>query len=808
MYKKSKLSTAIIAVLAGYTGISLVNAAEIEEVVVTATKRAESAQDIPVAVQALGGESIEDLNVTSFDDYVKYLPNISRGGRGPGQNEVYIRGQASDAINLVTAESQGSAPNVALYLDEQPVTSGGRNLDIYITDMERVEVLAGPQGTLFGASSQAGTVRLITNKPRLSEFEAGYDVSASSTQGGDMSNSVEAYINIPLIEDKLAVRIAAYNDNKGGYIDNVYGTTTLDIDTVNSNVAAGFPVQIAPDAKLETADNLDLIEDNFNDATYQGVRFGVKYAVNEDWDLLVQHTTQTLSADGVFDYDPAIGDLKVSRFFRDELVDKLNLTSWTLSGRLAELEMLYTGGYVDREVSQSIDYTGYNNVGGYIAIYTCGYSYTTNPFVGTATDCYNPVKAFVNDIQNKRQTHEFRINTSPDNPLRLTAGIYYDYAEVETDGSFTYLGAIGVQNSDNPTYATRIRDVPADAGNATLINPNPRLPGEIFNNDMTRSEEQLAVFGELSYDITDKITATAGLRYYNLDVEMDGWSGGGFGGNNLDEKYDTLSAHDFIPKFTLSYALTEDILLYSTYSEGYRPAGYNRGGGLPASNPALNDVPVTFQSDDVQNIEFGWKTTLLDGSLQFNGTIYHVDWTSIQIPRFDPSEVAVTTFVDNGLDAEILGLEADVIYAATDNLTLFAAISYNDTEVVSVLEGTNFDKLLAPVGSPLPLTPKVQGNVRARYEWQTNDFDAYWQLGIAYADSTYSALLLDDRLPQESYTLGDLTVGVSRDQWTVEFFVENITDKRAQLHFNNQDRVPRITTNRPRTFGLRYSYDF
>jgi len=801
MHWEIKLITAKIAILASYTGCGLANAYELEEVIITATKRAESAQDIPVAVQALGGEAIKDLNVTGFDEYVKYLPNISRGGRGPGQNEVYIRGQASDAISISVAESQGSAPNVALYLDEQPVTAGGRNLDIYITDMERIEVLAGPQGTLFGASSQAGTVRLITNKPKLNKFEAGYNVGLAATKSGDMSNAVEAMINIPLVEDKLAVRIAAYNDNRGGYIDNVYGTTTLDVDTVNSNVAAGFPVLIDPDARVEVADNLALIEDDFNDSSYQGARFGLKYAITKDWDLLVQHTAQTLTADGVFDYDPAIGDLKVSRFFLDELEDKLNLTSWTLTGRLAALEMVYTGGFVDREVSQSIDYTGYNNVGGYIAIYTCSYSALT------ATECFNPVKAFVNDITNTRKTHEFRINTDPVNRLRLTAGIYYDFAEIETEGSFTYLGAIDVQNSVNPTFGTAIRDVPQQAGNATLINDNPRLPGEIFNNDITRSETQLAAFGELSYDIIDSVTATVGLRYYNLDVEMDGWSGGGFGGNNLDEKFDTLSAHDFIPKLILSYRPSDDLLFFTTYSEGYRPAGYNRGGGQAASNPALNDVPTTYQSDDIQNVEVGWKSTLLDGRLQLNGTVYRVDWTDIQIPRFDPTDVAVTTFVDNGIDAEILGVEADVIFAVTNNLTLFAAISYNDTEVVSVLEGTNFEILLAPVGSALPLTPETQGNLRARYEWQAKHFDAYWQVGIAYADSTESALLLDDRLPQDSYTIGDFAMGVTRNNWGLEFYIENVSDERAQLHYNKQDDIPRITTNRPRTVGLRYSYD-
>ena len=186
MYKPNILSAAVAAVL---MGSGLANAAEIEKILVTATKRAESSQDIPVAVSALTGPALEQLNVTSFDDYIKYLPNVSRGGRGPGQNEIYIRGMASDASTISVAEAQGSAPTVALYVDEQPVSAGGRNLDMYITDVERIEVLAGPQGTLFGASSQAGTVRIMTNKPQLDAFAAAFAFSLSITKRCYINNS-------------------------------------------------------------------------------------------------------------------------------------------------------------------------------------------------------------------------------------------------------------------------------------------------------------------------------------------------------------------------------------------------------------------------------------------------------------------------------------------------------------------------------------------------------------------------------------------------------------------------------------------
>ncbi|MDA9256947.1 TonB-dependent receptor plug domain-containing protein, partial [Pseudomonadales bacterium] len=378
-FQRSKINqavvSAIVSMTAGYAGA---DQGVIEEVVVTATKRSASMQDVPIAVQAMTENTLEEQNITSFEDYVKYLPSVNAGGRGPGQNEIYIRGAAVDAINISVAESQGSAPNVALYLDEQPVTAGGRNLDVYITDMERIEVLPGPQGTLYGASSQAGTVRLITNKPVIDEFGASLAAGFSSTAHGEPSDKVEAMINIPVIEGKLAVRAAVYSDNKGGYIDNVEGTFTanptlnpaypgasVDFDEghvfANGTVVGAGGVTIP--VNYTTATSAGLVEDDFNDASYQGVRLGAKYLINDDWSALVQFTQQSLKTQGVFDYDEALGDLNVARFTEDSLEDEFNQYAWTLEGRVGALDLVYTGAFLDREVSQRLDYTGYSNIG-------------------------------------------------------------------------------------------------------------------------------------------------------------------------------------------------------------------------------------------------------------------------------------------------------------------------------------------------------------------------------------------------------------------------------------------------------------
>ena len=379
--RKTQLSCAIIAALAS-TSLAAQETkapAKLETIEVTATKRSESIQDVPVAVSALDGKALENLGIDNFQDYVEFLPNVVFQGTGPGQNEIYIRGAATTQSSITLSSVQALQPSVAFYLDEMPVSMAGRNLDIFATDVERVEVLPGPQGTLFGASSQAGTVRLITNKPDHSGFAAGFDTSISTTKGGDMSNTVEAYFNVTPT-DNLALRVAAYNESQGGWIDNIenepgnggYIGSAVVIDRISGNALQKQGIDpAAMDARREingftrseaavvSPRNSEHVEDNFNDAVYSGARFGLSYIINEDWDVLVQHTQQTLDTEGVFAYDPTVeGESSAIRFQSDENSDEFGLTTWTLNGRLEKLDVVYTGGYLDREIDTLTDYTG------------------------------------------------------------------------------------------------------------------------------------------------------------------------------------------------------------------------------------------------------------------------------------------------------------------------------------------------------------------------------------------------------------------------------------------------------------------
>ena len=885
MFQRNQLNIAILAVM---FGTATTASAEMEEIVVTATKRSASMQDVPLAVQAMSSRQLEEQNIQEFSDYIQYLPNVNAGGRGPGQSEIYIRGAAVDAINITVAESQGSAPNVALYLDEQPVTAGGRNLDVYISDMERIEVLPGPQGTLYGASSMAGTIRLITNKPVIDEVQASMNGSWSSTKGGEASNSAELMLNLPVIEGKMAVRVALYNDRQGGYIDNVAGTFQAD-NTVNPTfpgASVTFPAGtvfangdivgagglVVPVSKA-TASNSNLVEDDFNDASYAGFRAGLKYLINDDWNLLVQHAQQSLETEGVFDYDPTIGDLQVNRFADDSLSDEFNQTAWTLEGRVGALDLVYTGAFLDREVVANIDYTGYTNVGGFISGYQCEYlvggyytgltsnnAYNYDPTIGGDTgvvECGTPANAARIENENTRWTHELRIATNWDGRVNMQGGVFFEDFEILHVGDFNYQAPMeaGFSPIDIRTSGTFDN---SEANARGLLTDSTQ-----FRNDNTRTEEQTAIFGEITLDVTDSLSVAVGARYYDLDYGFTGYGAWRYGNRPLfvddndptndirpaltgGRDYQTnfaelqpLNVTDTIMRFTASWQPeNSDTLIFATWSEGYRPPGFNRaaaqkGGQYNAADQNIRDdgtncgnevainsnasgfpgycLPYVFDSDSLENMELGWKTTLADGALRFNGSIYKIDWKDIQVSQFDSQNISILTIVDNGGDAEIMGIEGDLVWAVSDQLTLYAAASFNDTELVFV--DPAFDIVVADAGSMLPLTPETQLSMRARYEWDAgNDLGAHWQLGYKHAGEALNSIVDTADEPntmQDSYGIVDASIGVENysDGWGVELFVSNLTDERAQLHINRQDFIERVTTNRPRTVGLRVSYD-
>ncbi|PQA89772.1 TonB-dependent receptor [Hyphococcus luteus] len=824
--------------------------AQVDQIVVTATKRTESAQDIPIAVQALGEESLDQLDVDVFTDYLQQLPGVTAGGSGPGQGTIYIRGVASSTPTLTVAGVAGLAPNVALYLDEQPVTQVGRNLDVYAVDLERVEVLSGPQGTLFGSSSQAGTIRLITNKPNLDGFSAHLSAGVSFTEGGEMSNKVEGVVNLP-VTDRLALRGVFYSDQRGGFIDNVPGTRDASesgrfrpagtvrrngvvVDSSQNGFQAGADLS---GVNFIEADNLEYVEDDFNDTDYLGFRIAALYEFNDDWRLTASHARQRIESDGVFSYDPELPDpdqLSIQRFSDDELDDSYGSTAWTLEGRLGALEALYTGAYLDRNTEQTVDYSDYLFVGQYLPYYICDASVTYPGMAAPSGNCQAP-NLYVNSLTNTTVfTQELRFNTPQDKRIYATFGGFYSDQKIEERNDFTYPGSIlatGV-GPFTPAGAT-----PTGVGFAPnfplpgslVTDPGPFPEGVIFRNDITRTDEQFALFGEATFEVVpDLLAVTGGIRWYDISVDLEGSANSSFynkgieedsqlGGANLTALYDGTSsvvidgetvdlpdegsADGVIFKGNLTFTPTDNLLFYFTYSEGFRPPLLNRPAG------AGGIVPGLVETDDLTNWEVGWKTTLFDSTLQLNGNAFIMNIDNLQTTIFDPNIVNLF-FSDNAANAQVKGVEGDFIWAPyqVEGLTIAGAFSVLDTEIEEILTATT---AIAPVGSDLAHAPAFQGNIRARYEWPVgDDLNAYVMPQVTYSGSSWSDIVEINRAKQDAYMLVNFSAGVSKDNWRLDFFADNLTNKRADLNnFFGYDRY-RITINRPRTFGMRVSVDF
>ena len=855
--------------------------AQLEEVVVTATKQEASLQDVPVAVSALTEESLNQRGVSNFSDYLIELPNVSAGGAGPGQSTMYIRGVASTTPNLTTSGVAGLSPNVALYLDEQPMAQPGRNLDIYIADINRVEVLAGPQGTLFGASSQAGVVRLITNKPDTSGFYGRVQAGASTMKDGEANYNINAMLNIPL-SDNFAIRGVVFTDEKGGYIDNVAGTRTAAESarfrpgsTIRSNgTEVGFRGGFQAGADLGRvnfleANNSAMVEDDFNDTTYSGGRIAAQWDINDNWRISAGAMAQKIESDGTFYTDPNLSDdYQIQRFEKEFVEDEYTNVHWTIEGRIGALEVLYTGAFTERETDQRTDYSDYLFIGQYIPYYICDYyvSYTGYSPAGAGIPsgtCQPPNLYTTNKVDSEFTSHEIRFTTDQDKRFRITAGGFFSEMELTEMVDFSYPGSqlvnawgggyngTGLGFAENSNY-------PYDGQGGYKVGAGPYPRDTVFRNDILRTDDRMGVFGEVTFDLTDRLSITGGLRWFDYEVDLAGSANSSFYnmsgtdynkfGTNINDLYDgdqsirwtysgffpyedspvyspsNLPAADdpnyqrivnsiyapdvaeddgVIGKITLSWRPNDDHLWYATWSEGFRTGLLNRPGGAVQSATGYT-VPFDVKSDELINIELGWKLDMLDNTLRFNGSVFFLDISDLQTTIFDTSIVNLF-FSDNAANAEVMGLEGDITWAPTGNLTMGAAFSFLDTEITDTLTpSTDVQE-----GLELAYAPEFQGNVWMRYEWTMgNGWMAHVMPSISHSAKSYSDIITINRMDVPSWTLANVTAGISSDKWMVEAFVTNLTDEQVVTGANYVNDRERLAVAPPTTLGVRVSFDF
>lgn len=817
--------------------------ATVEEIVVTARKKAESLQDVPVSVSALREETLEERGINVFEDYLLQLPGVTAGGSGPGQSTIYIRGLASTTPNLTTAGVAGLTPNVSFYLDEQPLAQPGRNLDVYAADIARIEVLSGPQGTLFGASSQAGVVRMISNKPVIGEQSNSLEVESRFTSGGDNGGKFEYVSNVPL-GSSSALRFVAYSDKRGGYIDQVAGTLNASASarfrtagTVRQN---GLPVASSR-AGFQAGANLSgvnlinanaIVKENANPVTYDGFRASIAHEINDNWDANVTIAQQTIESDGVFFVDPTLGDLEIQRYSEDTINDEFDNMSVTIEGSIGDLEVVYAGAYTDRATDQIVDYTDYLFVGQYLPYYICDGSVTYPGAAGPQGTCQAPDLYVDSTTNTKVVTHEFRVNAPISDTMTMTAGAFFSDLELTELNFFTYpgstknLGWNGVTGwapnypHTNPPAGT----TGGNTGAGWYSVPGPFTAPVIFWNDIRRTDDQKGVFGEVNIDLSDTMELTVGARWYDIAVDLEGSANSSFYnfnaatestccGSNLSTQYapgnpngypDKAETDGVIGKATLSWNPSEDIMYYVTWSEGFRPGLLNRPVG--ATNPdGTYSVKAEVDTDEVTNYEFGWKTVLRDGQLRFNGSAFMVDISGLQSTVFDPSIVNLF-FSDNAADAEIRGIEGDFIYYTNINgLVISGAFSSLDTEITKSLVPTAD----VVVGADLAFAPGFQANLAVRKEWgMPSGNTGHFQLQAARSEKSFSDIMEPNKAVQSSHHFINFRYGVGNDDWSAELYVDNVTDKRAQISNTFVFDRQRVAVIKPRTLGLRYKRNF
>jgi len=806
----------------------------LEEVVVTAQKRVENLQDVPISVQVLDSKALEQLNIANIDDYVKYTPGIAyvrgegQGGNGqPGESHIYIRGVVSGGTN-----HSGSQPSVGEYLDEQPVTTIDGNVDIHIYDIQRIEVLEGPQGTLYGASSQAGTVRIITNKPDPTKFAAGVDLQGNQILHHGRGYELEGFVNIPLAPN-LAVRLVGWAEHDGGYISNVAGTNA---SACIVNGIRTFPTWagVAPSATSCPAPgtigagaitNAPWVKKDYNPVDTKGGRGALRWNVG-DWTVTPTIMAQRVTSEGFFGYDPAVGDLQLVHFSPENSSDAWQQGALTIEGKLSNFDLVYSGGYFKRVAHSLADYADYSEF--YDRVAGSGAYWTGNngkPIM--PQEMVNSKHIF------EKWSHEMRVSSPADQPVKGTLGVFVQRQQHNIFEQYIMPGYGWVNPYGSPLNPNGFAD-------ALSI---PTLYQTIWLTDESRVDRDQAVFAQLQWDITSQLALTVGERFYKYDNTLDG-----FFGYSLNYPFSSgmkhcfgppvvkfapctdlmkrIAEHGTVPRINVTYKFTPDVMLYATYSKGFRPGGVNR-----TAEAAIGP----YQADFLKNYEIGWKTQLFDHKLRWNGAFFLEDWKNFQYSFLGLNSV---TIIENGASARIPGFESSIEWATTQNLLTSINFEWLNPHLTSTLcsngppcpafdpvtnKQTSF--LWAPNGTNLPVTPKFKGSLVARYTLpHIGDWEPFFQGSVMYQTQTSSQLRVDQaavvgKIP--AYSLADFRAGASYNKLTAELYLTNAFDRRAQLARFSQsaptcgcggptpvDSQPYIIPAQPRTIGLRVAMRF
>ncbi len=755
-----------------------------DEILVTAQRREERLQDVPISITALGAAKLEQANVQSFDDYAKLLPSVSFQSFGPGQSQIFFRGVSSGGDGLHI----GPLPTSSLYIDETPLTTIGGTVDFHIYDIARVEALAGPQGTLFGASSLSGVLRIITNAPKLGETSGSIDLQLNKYGKGEFGGTAEGYVNFPL-GDSAALRVVGFYDRQGGYIDNIPGSRTFTLDD-----AASDP----DDLTNLTVNNSALVENDYNNVETWGGRAALKIDLDDNWTVTPQFIYQNQVSHGGFLFDPRKGDLAVTDFLPSLNKDRWWQAALTIQGKLSDWDVTYSGGYFERKVDNLADYSYYS-----VAYDTYGY-YATY-YKDAQGNFIDPTENSILGDKYTKLTQELRVSSPGDKPFRLTAGLFLQH---QTDAIRADYEVQGLGAAQPSVWATP-------------------FPGSdsLFRTRINRKDRDYAMFAQAEYDLAPTLTLIGGIRGYIAHNTIYGFSGLNAGGSlaacipgtsypevpcvNVNKKQVESGV---IWRGGLRWKASDAVMLYATASRGYRPGGNNRRIGVDP-----------FKSDKLDNYELGWKTRF--GNIYFNGAAFYEQWKNLQFGLVPVGQNGVTNTYNAG-DARIFGIEGDVS-ARFGGLTFSAGATYVDAKTTTDLCQVDpvTKNIVCVVGTPpaaakgtrLPVMPKFKGSATLRYEAPVAGGTGFLQGTVSHQGGTRSFLTDADFAAvgaTKPFTTADFSVGVNWDNWRLEAFIQNAFDTRGALSLNSACATTfcgvyaRVYPTRPQLFGIKAGIDF
>lgn len=776
LFRKSVLASAVLATVPHLAH------AQLEEVLVTATKREASVQDLPFSINAQSAEDIERTGAFNLEELSRNVAGLTIQNLGPGQSQVAIRGVSA---GQVVRDQPGVKEQVGIYLDETVISVSLFTPDIDLYDLNRVETLRGPQGTLFGSGSVGGTVRFISNQPQFDEFSGSLEANLNTITDGSEGGHLKGAVNIPMGE-KAALRVVGYGTEYGGWIDALHEYKGTEEDA-NSGSRYGGRIALA----FQPTDNLTITPR----VVYQEIETD-GFNRREDYNLFANPYTTTRPA---IDLDDREQYLLLDEAFEDETLIADLVVNWDMDGMIAT----YAGSYTDREILVSRDASALT---GSVSI--------DLEFPDSAV----LIPSNLRDTTELEQvTHELRLASDNDSKLQWLVGVFYSDLEREYS-----------QRLPTPGYDA-VTDLVLGAGTADAARNGIPDQDSPYAADLPYDIQQLAFFGEATYAITDRFNLTLGGRFYDWDEERRFHSGGIF--SSEDDRTDETSSDGFTPRIMASYDLSDEMTINAQASQGFRLGGVNdplNAGLCEGDDLATFGGFQDYDDETSWNYELGFKS--LFGGMSFNAAVFYNDIEDLQTTLDAGSCSSRISF--NVPEAHTMGVEWELSAYPMEGLLVTFAGTLLEAEFDStVTDGTG--AVLAGVedGNRLPSVPEFQFSASATYTFPFNMFgsnemyvsgliqhvgDRYTQpsdqvdgagdftSGLAFGGATGAEVTSVD-LELDAYEQVNLSAGILWDNWDAVLYLNNATDEEVDLSFD-RERGGRarlgFRTLQPRTLGF------